>query len=128
MEKIKEQRAQAVTKLKELQEIKPKIYTAMELHPRRQMLARVQRQEQRRYHEEVGKQKLKFKKDISDMDKYLASVKEYDKYMMKLPKQNGDVPMMLPVPVILPAPTIVFGKRPMLKETKIKRYKRRGRY
>lgn len=126
-------RAQAVSRLGELQKIKPKTYTALELHPRRQMLGRVERQERRRYHEEVRKKKLKYKKDISDIDKYLQSVEARDEFLANLPPvENEKFPTMpvLPIqaPAILPAPNIVFGQRPMMRETRLKRHQRRGRY
>ena len=128
-----EQRVQAVSRLGELQKVKPKVYTAMDLHPKRQMLARVERKERRSFQQAVQKRKVKLKKDISDIDKYLASVDARDEFFANLPPvENGKFPTMpvLPIqaPAILPAPNIVFGKRPMMRETRLKRHQRRGRY
>ncbi len=121
MEKI---RTQAVTRLGELQKIKPKVYTALELHPRRAMLERVGRQEQKEFQQRVQKRKLKLKKDISDIDKYLQSVEARDEFFARLPELPNE--KELPFPTILPAPTIIFGKKPILKQTRVKRYKHRG--
>ena len=113
---IVEQRAEAVRRIKELQKIKPKVYTASELHQRRQMMGRVQRQEQKRYHQAVREQKLKLRKDVTDIDFYLKS----------LPKEpKGQV---FAIQSVVPAPQIVFGKKPKLRETRIRRYKRGGRF
>ena len=137
MDTITKQRAIAVTKLGELQKIKPKHYTAMELHPKRAMFGRVQRKEHMRFQERVKERKLKLKKDISDIDKYLASVSTYDDYLTTLPGNNGNdvTSITLPskislptAPVILPSPVIVFGKKPMMRETRLRRYKKRGRF
>ncbi len=126
-----EKRAQAVSRLGELQKVKPKVYTALELHPKRQMLSRVQRKEQQQFQQRVQKRKIKLKKDISDIDKYLQSVEARNDFLASLPP-NGKFPTMpvLPIqaPAILPSPTIVFGPRPMMRETRLKRYKRGGRY
>lgn len=109
---IIKKRAQAVTRLDELQKVKPKVYTASELHPRqKQMLARVGRKEEQRFQQRVQKRKLKLKKDISDIDRYLQSVETGDEF-----------------PEVLPAPTIVFGPRPIMRQTRIKRHKRGGRH
>ena len=104
---IEETRAQAVSKLGELKKIVFTKPTALELHSRRPMLAKVQRQEQKRYKKNVIKQKKKLTKDISDIDIYLASQQES---------------------VVLPVPYVVFKQKPVLKKTKLPRYKRRGRY
>ena len=131
MDTITEQRAIAVTKLGELQKIKPKHYTMGELHPKRAMLGRVQRKEYVRFQERVKERKLKLKKDISDIDKYLASVSTYDDYLTTLSRNNGNdvtsitLPSKIPLPT---APVIVFGKKPMMRETRIRRYKKRGRF
>ena len=127
MEEIREI---AVTKLGELQKIKPKPYTALELRGRKPMLGRVERQERKAYHQRVQKQKIKLKKDISDIDVYQTSVAARKDYLVNLPKKNGVILMQLnsTIPTVLPAPTIVFGKKPMLKETRLQRHKRRGRF
>ncbi len=127
---MEEIRAQAVTKLGELQKIKPKIYTARELHPRKLMLSRVQRQEQKRYYGEVQRQKVKLTKDISDIDKYLESKSEHDAYMTSRTKgQKGKGKLKKFVsPIVSEAPTIVFRKKPVLKKTRLKRYQRGGRF
>ena len=122
---MEEIRARAVTKLKELKEIKPKQYTAMELHRRRPLLERVQRQEQRRHHRRIQERKVKLKKDITRIDAYLSSVRSQREYFERQPK-NGEIGLniMQSAPVVLPAPVIVFGKKPMLKKTRLRRYKR----
>ena len=126
-------RAEAVTRLGELQEIKPKVYTSLELHPRRQMISRVQRQEQRKFEQAVQTRKVKLKKDISDIDKYLASVEAREEFFACLPPVVNGVLPIIPAtlslaPVILPAPRIVFGSRPMLRQTRMHRYKRGRRF
>ncbi len=134
MEEITEQRAIAVTKLGELQKIKSKPYTALGLRGRRPMLGRVQRQEQLRYHQSIKERKAKLKKGIADIDLYLASVATHEEYLARLPKKDENemglmgTPSVVPIaPTVLSAPVIVFGKKPMLKETRLKRYERRGR-
>lgn len=121
-----EQRAQAVSRLGELQRVKPKPYTALELHPKRQMLGRVQRQEQKRFEQRVQKRKVKLKKDISDIDKYLASVEAREDFFARLPELPNEKEIL--APAVLSAPTIVFGPRPMFRPTRLERYKRRGRH
>ena len=130
---IEETRAQAVVKLGELQTVQSPRYTARDLHQRRAMLARVQRQEQRRYMKQVISQKTKLKKDISDIDTYLSSVNDYNVYLASLPKKNGNgmngmKPVIKRVPVFLPTPQIVFGQKPILKRTRLYGYKRRSKY
>ena len=122
---MEEIRARAVTKLGELKEIKPKQYTAMELHRRRPLLSRVRRKEQRRFQQEVQERKVKLKKDITRIDAYLSSVRSQREYFERQPK-NGEIGLniMQSAPVVLPAPVIVFGKKPMLKKTRLERYKR----
>ena len=133
---IKEMRTQAVSKLTELGKIKKPVYSARDLHQKRAMLSRVQRQEQRRYTRQVMARKVKLRKDIIDIDKYLQSVSDYDVYLAGLPKgqtkdkgKNGIKAVSLPTaPEILPVPTIVFGKKPVLKRTRLYGYKRIGKY
>ena len=136
---IEETRAQAVSKLGELRKIQGLRYSARDLHSRRPMLARVQRKEQRRYLGQVTTQKAKLKKDISDIDRYLQSVEDYNIYLagLKKPKkgeENGGMEiqsvssMTLTEPVVLPIPSIVIGSKPFLKKTRVQRYKRRGKY
>jgi len=125
---IEQKRAQVVSKLGELKQLTFQRPTAQDLHSRRPMLMRVQRQEQRRHKIAVMQQKKKLTKDISDIDKYLKSVKDYEAYLASLqkPVNGGLTPSILPI--VLPAPNIVFGGKPILKRTRLSRYKRRGRY
>ncbi len=136
---IEEQRAQAVSKLAELNKIPAPRYSARDLHQKRAMLARVQRKEKRRYMGNVCRQKTKLAKDISDIDAYTQSVSEYDTYLTSLqqPVNGGNgggddissITLIHPVaPTVLPAPTIVFGPKPVLTRTKLKRYQRRSKY
>lgn len=137
---IKEMRTQAVSKLTELGKIKKPVYSARDLHQKRAMLSRVQRQEQRRYMRQVMTRKVKLRKDIVDIDKYLQSVSDYDAYLAGLPKgrikdkgKNSIKAVSLPTaPEILPAPNIVFGKRLVVGGTRLPRYaqraKQRGKY
>ena len=140
MTTIEEQRALAVSKLAELNKIKKPSYSARELHQNRAMLGRVQRQEQRRHMGQVITQKVKLQKDISDIDLYLQSVSDYDSYLASLPARNNLLPVRgvsvftstiqtTPiVPTVLPAPNIIFGPKPVLRETRLPRYKRRSKY
>ncbi len=116
---IEEKRAQAVSKLGELKEIIFARPTAQDLHSVRPMLARVQRQEQRRHKVAIISQKKKLKKDISNIDIYLKSVADYETY---LAGNSGEEPSVLSLP------SVVFGKRPVLKKTKLSKYKRRSKY
>ncbi len=138
---MEEIRKQAVERLGELQKIKPRQYTAMELRPGRQMLGRVQRKEQVGYYQRVQEQKAKLRKDIAKIDAYSESVRAQDKYLAKLPKKpkrgkqgkkgKGYVEVLSKrisiAPVVLPAPTIVFGRKPKLRKTRLQRSKRRRR-
>lgn len=128
MEKIREQ---AVTKLGELKKIKPHVYTSLELHPSRQMMGRVQRREEMRYHQEVQKQKGKLKKDISDIDTYLGRVRMQKENRVRMGNGKNGTP--LEIPKVLPAqglsaPNIVFGPKPRMVETRLHRQRRRGRF
>jgi len=140
MTTIEEQRALAVSKLAELNKIKSPTFSVRELHQRRAMLGRVQRQEQRRHMGQVITQKVKLQKDISDIDLYLQSVSDYDSYLASLPVQEPLLPVRgvsvftstiqtTPiVPTVLPAPNIIFGPKPVLTETRLPRYQRRSKY
>lgn len=102
MTTIEEQRAAAVSKLAELSEIKKPIYSARELRQQRGMLARVQRKERKRHMERVETQKIKLRKDITDIDRYLQGLND--------------------------RPTVIFGPKPLLKKSRLKRYKRKSKY
>ena len=134
---IEKMRTQVVSKLTELDKIKSPVYSARDLHQKRAMLSRVQRQEQRRYTKQVMAQKVKLRKDMVDIDKYLQSVSNYDSYLASLPKGPGkdkkDVkgaPSLITTvaPEVLSAPKIVFGKKPILKRVRLHGYKRRSKY
>ena len=114
---MEEIRAEAVARLKEMQKIKSKPHTAMELHPRRQMMGRVQRREQRRYHRDVQEHKKMLKQGILDIDTYFAS----------LPQEDPGTLGIFGVQQILPKPRVVLGKIPTMRKTRLQRYKRKGR-
>jgi len=122
---MEEIRTQAVSKLGELNKIKKQTYSARDLHQKKAMLSRVQRQEQKRYEKEVNLQKLKLKKDIENIDKYLKSVKDYNFYLANLPEQG---PLSGSGPLVLPTPKIIFGQKPLLRRARLQRYKRRSKY
>jgi len=134
---IEETRVQAVNKLAELSKIKSPRYSAKDLHSKRQMLGRVQRQERRRYIGKVTAQKVKLTKDIADIDRYLQSVEDYNVYIASIPPtpihRKGfsiqSVSLVTPVaPVVLPTPTVVIGKKPVLRRTRLPRDRSRRRY
>jgi len=103
MEKIKKQ---VVIRLSELQKIKPRIYTALELRGKRPLLSRVQRKEMAIYYKEVQKQKHELKEKLGEIDYYLQKQKKDGK---------------------IKKPTISLKPIPKLVETRLKRYrKRRG--
>jgi len=128
MEKIREK---VVQRIKEINEVKPKIYTALELHPKRQMLSRVQRKEETRYHQDVQKQRVKLQKDISDIDTYLGKVRMQKEQCTRMFNGENVIPQSIPTVLpaqVLPAPNIVFGPRPRRVETRLSRQRRRGRF
>lgn len=112
MEKI---RKKIIKKISELNEIKPRVYTALELHPKRQMMGRVQRREEMIYAKELQEQKVKLKKDILNIDAYLA----------RSPGRSGEHRKNS---MVLPKPTIVFGPKLRMVETRLHRQRRRGRF
>jgi hypothetical protein len=112
---MEQKRQEAVQKLGELKKIKFIKPTARELHSIRPMLSRVKRQEMKRYESVVKRQKVKLTKDVSDIDKYLQSVSDYEAYMAS----NG----IGPAPVVLPKPNVIVGIKPILKKTRLPRYK-----
>jgi len=128
---MEELRAQAISKLGVLNNIKKQTYSARDLHLKKAMLSRVQRQEQKRYEREVNLQKLKLKKDIENIDQYLKSVNDNNLYLANLPEQKT-LPEQLHTldteSLILPIPNVVFGKKPILRRARLQRYKRRSKY
>ena len=97
--------------------------TKTELHSSGIGLGRIQRRELKKYKSDIGNQKLAFSKKLSEIDDYLQSVKDNEDYLASL--KTGDV---LVKPTILPKPVVVFGSKPVFKETRLSRMKRRGRY
>ena len=92
---MKQKKVEVARRLRELNKVSFVKPTAMELRSSRPMLARVERQEQRRYLEAVNKQKAKLKLDLQKVDKYLESVKAKQDYLMR-------APVVLPKPVSIP--------------------------
>ena len=111
---IEQTRIEAVSRLAELNRIQPMRYSAMDLHSKRPLLSRVQRQEDRRFIEKVKLQKKKLTKDISDIDKYLLSLKEVDEKSL----------LFQPIPML----NITFKQKPVLKRTRLAIHTRGGRY
>ena len=114
MEQKKQEILQRIGELNKVNFFKP---TARELHSGNAMLGRVQRQERRRYEEAVKRQKEQLIKQISEIDRYLQSVKDYDIYMASLP-----IGPMITAPTILSQPNIIIGKKPILVKTRLPRY------
>ena len=111
---IEQTRIQAISKLGELNRVQPIRYSAMDLHSKRPLLSRVQRQEDRRFMEKVKLQKVKLKKDIEDIDKYLLSLKEVGEKSL----------LFQPISM----PNITFKQKPVLKRTRLAIHTRGGRY
>lgn len=117
---MEQKRKEAIQRLGELSKVKFVKPTARELHSIRPMLSRVKRQEIKRYESIVKRQKVKLTKDISDIDKYLQSVGDYEAYLAS----NG----IGPAPVVLPKLSVFIGIKPKFKKTRLPRYKiKRGR-
>ena len=102
-------RKKVVKRISELQEIKPRVYSALELHPKKPLLSRVGRKEQQRYYGAIQKQKIEFGKKLKEIDTYLGKVKG----------KRGDE---------LKKPKIILPPKPKLVETRLKRYKKRRGY
>ena len=125
---MEQKRQEAVEMLSVLKKVKFTEPTAQELHSSRtgraglsssrHGLGRVRRQEMKRYKMGIERKKAKLTKDISDIDRYLQSVSDYEAYQGK-PKH---------APVVLPTPIIVLGKKPVLKKTRLPRYTQRKRF
>lgn len=131
---IELKRAEAVTKLGELNKITPPRYSARDLRPRvRPMLQRVGRIESRRYQANVMVQKKKLTKDIQDIDIYLQSVQDYEvieEKKGKKGKKDKGTTLFTTVeePVAPVTPVITFGSKPVLRKTRIKRHTQRKRF
>ncbi len=94
--------------------------TKSELHSAGIGIGRVHRREMKRYELDVGKQKVRLTKKLSEIDKYLQSVSDQEDYL----KTNGAGDL----PVVLPKPIVVLGIKPVFKTTRLSRMRRRGRY
>ena len=131
--------------------------TAMELRSPRPLLSRVQRQEDRRYKENIERQKAKLKSDLKRVESYTASVKAQESYLANTPlvlpkpkvimgilseeqqiasaqQQQGYLTSMQEhedylgmAPSISTQPIITLGQKPVLKRTRLSRGKRRMR-
>jgi len=126
---IQETRAEAVTRLGELNKITPPTYSARDLRPRggRHMLQRVGRIEDRRHQVNVMAQKKKLTKDIQDIDLYLQSVQDYETSTPSFPI-SPITSTTLFTTVAPVAPVITFGQKPILGKTRIKRHTQRRRF
>ena len=126
---IELKRAEAVTRLGELNKITPPKYSARDLHLKRggrQMIQRTGRKADTRHQVNVMAQKKKLIKDIKDIDIYLQSVKDYEASIPTIPSfpvSPTTVTSVVPV-----APVITFGLKPVLRKTRIKRYTQRRRF
>ncbi len=126
---MEQKRQEAVQMLSELQKVKFTEPTARELHSRAPGLSRVHRQEMKRYKSGIERKKAKLTKDISNIDMYLQSVSDYEAYMASRPKKpkKGEISPMQ-APILLSAPVIALGKKPVLKKTRLPRYTQRKRF
>ena len=129
---MEQKRAKAVKMLSDLKSVKFTEPTARELHAKRAGIGRVHRQEMRRYKLGIERKKAKLTKDISEIDKYLQSVSDYESYMASLPKKpkggRGRSPSPMQAPSLLSEPDITIGKKPVLKKTRLPRYTQRRRF
>lgn len=138
---MEQKRQRAVEMLSELKKVKFTEPTARELHSKRSGLSRVYRQEMKRYKLGIERKKVKLTKDISDIDRYLQSVRDHEAYLASLPKKpkklkrrgvsQSQMPSqresLIQAPVVLSVPTIVLGRKPVLKKTRLSRYTQRRR-
>jgi len=114
---MEEIRVRAIQRVGELGDIKFKKPTAMELRSPRTMLSRVRHKEMKRHEQAVIRQKAKVTRDISNIDKYLQSVSDYEAYIA-----SKDIGI---APVVLTKPNVVLGVKPKLRRTRLLRYKQR---
>ena len=117
MKKTKEKILKRVSKLKEVKFIEP---SAMQLHGKRPLMARVERQEDRLYLQRVEKQKKDLKLKLQKIDKYQADIQKekqrrfnildsYHKNKELIPMENGEGPLppvFRPIGVVVPKPVI----------------------
>jgi len=128
---MEQKRREIMKRIGELDKIKLWEPTAQELHSTRPMLARVHYKERKRYMEAIEAQKAKLTKELSDVSKYLQSVRKREDYRVRKAMPtilNGkEAPISIgPAPVVLPRPCVVIGKRPVLRRTRLSRYKKIG--
>lgn len=151
MERKKQEILTRLKQLKEVSFVKP---TAMDLHGKRAMLSRVQRQEQKRYKTSIENQKAKLLFDLKRVESYLEGLKRRNDYLagspIVLPKPKDyseqriggknlqgsmdyreslrkQESYLKKAPEVSVQPTVVMRSRPVLRRTRLSRYERRRR-
>jgi len=128
---MEEIRAQVVSRLGELRSIGIPKPTASSLREGGN-LGRIHRRELKKYQMDINRQDVRLTKRLSEIDKYLQSVSDYEDYvasssvspLVSFSTRNGTepVPASVPAPVVLPKPVVVIGLKPAFKKTKFSRY------
>ena len=126
-----EKKQKVTSRLGELQRIQFIQPTALELHAKRPLLHRVQRQEQRLYMQKVEKQKRDFQLKKSKIEKYYVDLQVEEKRRLDLLKKFEEkkdkkekdllipAPVFQPIDVVVPKPVISIQKMPIQVRTRL---------
>lgn len=146
MERKKQNILKRLGELNKIVFVKP---TARDLHSSRPLLRRVSRQESQRYKEFVEKQKANLNIDLRRIDSYIARLRMRKEYLARMPlvldkPETSDMNSTLQqnyleslrrreryslnIPISPVQPDIVVGKKPVLRRTRLQRYRNRRRY
>ena len=107
--------------LAKLNKVVPKKYTARELHSQRSPLVqRAQRQENRRYMQNVQKRKIKLGGDLKKIEDYYAALAAeetrrtllVDSFKIVPSINYTSIPTFLPIETVIPKPIITLKENP----------------
>lgn len=128
-----------ISRLGILDEIKPVKPSALDLHGRRPLMARVQRQAQREYMQKILKQKEDLKVKLAKINKYYADLQKEEQRRLDviaayytgvespilktneelLPLEPAPLPIFQPINLVVPKPIVSFHS-PMPVQARIR--------
>jgi len=146
VERKKQNILKRLSELNRIVFVKP---TAKDLHSSRPLLRRVSRKESQRYKESVEKQKAKLNVDLRRIDSYIARLRMREEHLARAPlvlnkpetpEINSELQQsylesirrreryLQRTPSISSQPGVVVGKKPVLRRTRLQRYRSRRKY
>lgn len=104
MQEVKEKVLSRLGKLGQVQFYEP---SALQLHGPRPLMARVQRQENLRYKQQVAKQQMDFKLKLQKIEKYYADLRVEEQRRLDLLVAFEEKGLLVPAPVFQPIDLVV---------------------